>query len=116
MWTGHPNGRTIPIYAEKWGIEPTGEAIFQFLKDDCRWITADGGYRHPDGLPAIDPSYKTERRTLSAGGFFADAETLEDVEKYPWPDPDYCIRVIVREFNVTADVSENSQRGFSGVG
>jgi len=90
MWTGHPNGRTIPIYAEKWGIEPTGEAIFQFLKDDCRWISADGGYRHPDGLPAIDPSYKTERRTLSAGGFFADAETLEDVEKYPWPDPDYC--------------------------
>ena len=90
MWTGHPNDKTIPIYAEKWGIEPTREAIFRFLDDDCRWITADAGYRHPEGLPAIDPSYRTVRRTLSAGGFFADAETLADVEKYPWPDPDYC--------------------------
>ena len=90
MWTGHPNGKTIPIYAEKWGIEATPEAIFQFLNDDCRWISADSGYRHPEGLPAIDPGYQTERKTLSAGGFFADAETLADVEKYPWPDPDYC--------------------------
>ena len=30
------------------------------------------------------------RRTLSAGGFFADAETVADAEEYPWPDPDYC--------------------------
>lgn len=30
MWTGHPNDATVPIYAEKWGIEPTREAIFEF--------------------------------------------------------------------------------------
>ena len=35
MWTGHPNDRTIPIYAEKWGIEPTREAIYEYLDDDC---------------------------------------------------------------------------------
>ena len=34
MWTGHPNDKTIPIYAEKWGIEPTREAIYQFLDDE----------------------------------------------------------------------------------
>ncbi|MBQ3955312.1 MAG: hypothetical protein II680_05435 [Clostridia bacterium] len=90
MWTGHPNTKTVPIYAEKWGIEPTREAIFQFLNDDCRWISADSGYHHPEGLPAIDPAYRTVRRTLSAEGFFANAETVADVDKYPWPDPDYC--------------------------
>ena len=90
MWTGHPNDKTIPIYAEKWGIEPTREAIYQFLDDDCRWFTADSGYHHPEGRAAIDPSYGVERRTLSAGGCFADAETVADIEKYPWPDPGYC--------------------------
>ena len=89
MWTG-PNDATVPIYAEKWGIEPTREAIFQFLNDDCRWFTADSGYHHPSGRPAIDPSYGTERHTLSAEGCFANAETIADIEKYPWPDPDYC--------------------------
>ena len=90
MWTGHPNDATVPIYAEKWGIEPTREAIFEFLNDDCRWFTADSGYHHPSGRPAIDPSYGTERHTLSAEGCFANAETVADIEKYPWPDPDYC--------------------------
>ncbi len=90
MWTGHPNDKTIPIYAEKWGIEPTREAIFQFLNDDCRWFTADSGYHHPSGRPSIYPSYGTERHTLSAEGCFANAETIADIEKYPWPDPAYC--------------------------
>lgn len=90
MWTGHPNDKTIPIFAEKWGIEPTREAIFNYLNDDCRWITADAGYHHPDGLSAIDPGYKTERKTLSSAGFFANAETLAEVDAYPWPDVKYC--------------------------
>lgn len=90
MWTGHPNDKTIPIYADKWGIAPTREAIFNYLNDDCRWIPADSAYHHPEGLPAIDPAYKTKRDTLSSGGFFADAETLADVDAYPWPDAKYC--------------------------
>ena len=90
MWTGHPNDATVPIYAEKWGIEPTREAIFQFLNDDCRWFTADSGYHHPSGRPAIDAAYTTPRGTLSAGGVFASAEALAHPGKYPWPDVSYC--------------------------
>ncbi len=89
MWTGHPNDLTIPIYAKEWGIEPTREAIYQHLNDDCRWFTADSGYKHPEGLPALNPSYGIERTTLSAEGCFAEAETLEDIEKYPWPSVEY---------------------------
>lgn len=90
MWTGHPNDLTVPIFAEKWNIEPTREAIFNFLNDDCRWIAADDGYKHPEGLPALDPAYHTSRETLSAGGYFANAETVKEIESYPWPDPKYC--------------------------
>jgi Uroporphyrinogen-III decarboxylase len=90
FWTGHPNDLTVPIYAKEWGIEPTAEAIYNYLNDDCRWITADWGYKHPEGLPAIDPSYGVKRHTLSAGGCFAEAETIAEIEAYPWPDVKYC--------------------------
>ncbi len=90
FWTGHPNDKTVPIFAEEWGIEPTREAIYNFLEDDCRWIPADSGYKHPEGRPAFDPGYGVERKSLSAAGCFAEAETVADIEAYPWPDPDYC--------------------------
>ncbi|WMJ22837.1 uroporphyrinogen decarboxylase family protein [Paludicola sp. MB14-C6] len=91
MWTGHPNDNTIPIYAKEWGIEETREAIFEHLEDDCRWITADRGYHHPDGVPLFDTSYGIKQRaTLSAEGCFANAETVADIENYPWPKAEYC--------------------------
>lgn len=90
MWTGHPNGATVPIYAKEWGIEPSCEAIYNYLGDDCRWISADWGYRHPEGLPMFNTSYKTQRNTLSAAGCFADAECAKDLDDYPWPDAKYC--------------------------
>ena len=89
MWTGHPNDATIPIYAREWGIEPAREAIYRYLDDDCRWFMADGAYKHPDGRPALDAAYGTRRDTLSAEGCFADACSVADIEKYPWPDIKY---------------------------
>jgi uroporphyrinogen decarboxylase len=89
FWTGHPNDRTIPIYADEWGIEETREAIYTHLHDDCRWVMVNG-YKHPDGLQPIDPEYGVHRVSLGAGGCFAGAETIGDIEKYPWPDVKYC--------------------------
>ena len=91
MWTGHPNWQTIPIFAKEWGIEPYDEAIFNYLKDDCRWISADGYYKHPEGLEALDTAYGIDKsRSLGAEGCFAEAETVAEIERYPWPNPDYC--------------------------
>ncbi len=90
FWTGHPNHATVPIMAKEWGIEPDYEAIYTYLGDDCRWISADWGYRHPEGLPMFDTSWGTSGRpTLSAGGTFADTEDVAEVDRYPWPDPKY---------------------------
>lgn len=91
MWTGNLHPDTVKIYAEKWGLEAKPEAIYSFLNDDCRWFLADGGYHHPEGRAPLDPTYGMGRReTLSAEGCLADAESIADVEKYPWPDPDLC--------------------------
>lgn len=89
MWTGHPSDQTVSIYAKEWGIEPTREAVFNYLGDDCRWISADRGYKHPEGLPVFNPSWNTHRDSLSAEGCFAHAESLEDLKDYPWPDTKY---------------------------
>ncbi len=89
MWTGHPNDKTVPLYAQAWGIEPTREAIFEYLNDDCRWISADRAYKHPNGDPAFNPAWNTTRETLSAEGCFADVEDVAELDAYPWPNPDY---------------------------
>ena len=90
MWTGNPNVKTIPIYAEQWGVEPTHEGIYNYLQDDCRWINADnGGYKHPDGLPYFDPSWGLMGKANSNIGCLSEAETLADIEKYPWPEAKY---------------------------
>jgi uroporphyrinogen decarboxylase len=90
MWTGHPNDATIPIYAKEWSIEPTREAIYDYLQDDCRWVMADKGYHHPLGHPMFDASWGISRNhSLSAAGCFANAEDASDFEKYPWPDLAY---------------------------
>lgn len=91
MWTGNPDREVVSEGARLWGIEDNYEAFFRYLDDDCRWIAADSGYHHPEGLPMFDTAYKSkERRTLSAEGCFADTEDIRDIEKYPWPDAKYC--------------------------
>ncbi len=89
MWTGHPNDKFVPIFAQEFGIPAEREAIFQYLDDDCRWINADSGYHHPEGRPIFDTAWNTHRDTLSAGGCFANAEKVSDLDDYPWPDPKY---------------------------
>ena len=91
MWTGNPDWEIVQSASEKWGIECSNEALFRFFDDDCRWISADRGYKHPEGLPAIDTDYGLPpRATLSAEGCFANAESIAEIEAYPWPDAKYC--------------------------
>ena len=89
FWTGHPNGATIPIYAEKWNIEPSREAIYSFLGDDCRWVMADGAYNHPEGHSPFIPNVGEERERSDAKNFLAGAETVAEIEKFTWPDVKY---------------------------
>ena len=89
FWTGHPNDKTVPIYAREWGIAPTREAIYEHLRDDFRWIMA-GGYKHPEGHREWDPGWGIQRGgSHGAPGCFANAQRAADIDKYPWPQPEY---------------------------
>ena len=90
MWTGNPDKELVEMASQAWGIENSREALFQYFDDDCRWISADGGYHHPEGRPMFDTAYGIPpRATLSAPGCFAETEDLAEVEAYPWPDVKY---------------------------
>lgn len=89
MWTGHPNTKTIPIYAKEWGIRRSREAIYAYLKDDCRWIRPERDYHHPEKVKLFDAAYKKKRDSLSAEGCFAHAQSMEDIKDYPWPKVEY---------------------------
>jgi uroporphyrinogen decarboxylase len=88
MWTGHPNDATLPLHAAAFGIEPTREAIFTFLRDDCRWVMGDEFYKHPEGRPMFDTGWGIEHSAnLGSAGCFAETEDPRDLDRYPWPDP-----------------------------
>ena len=89
FWTGHPNDKTVPIYAKKWKIEPERESIYRFLNDDCRWVPADAAYKHPDGHLPFIPNTGETRDKSGERGILADAETVKDIDKFPWPDVKY---------------------------
>lgn len=88
MWTGHPNDLTIPIFAKKWGIEESREAIFKHLKDDCRWFMTDM-YYNPN-KPMWDYSFGSHKSaSLSSEGCFSRIERFSDIkDDYPWPSVD----------------------------
>ena len=90
FWTGNPHVDTYKLYFDQLNMQ-TAEELFTYLNDDCRWIPSDFGYKHPEGKPM----FSTKADNASIGGGmnedcrFAGAETLADIEKYEWPNPDY---------------------------
>ncbi len=88
LWLGQPVPETERIYLERSGCRDMDELRVR-LGDDCRWLPADGAYRHPGGLPAF-PDISLRKDKGSAAGIFAECDSVADVAKYPWPDPDFC--------------------------
>jgi len=88
FWTGNPKPETMSSYLKESGLS-TEEELFVALGDDVRWIAADRGYRHPEGQPPFDPLGGRPRQSLSQSGVFAETDDLSDIDKHPWPNPDY---------------------------
>jgi len=90
MWTGHLSGGAVKIFAEKWGLKENSEEIYSFLNDDCRWINAEAAYNTPDGKPVFDPSQGKSFELSSKTGIFAEVESVSEINKFKWPDPEHC--------------------------
>ncbi len=88
FWTGNPREDTEKIYFNTLKLNDR-EQLFQYLKDDCRWVPADAGYKHPEGKPVFDIYGGQPVACHGQAGCFAGCESLREIEAFDWPNPDY---------------------------
>ena len=89
FWLGNPDVETWKILQKYLGIEDK-EQIRQKLNDDVRWICPQffpGCYKDPQGRAMFDAGLNKKEHGQT--GPLTFAETIDDIEKYPWPNPDY---------------------------
>jgi uroporphyrinogen decarboxylase len=87
FWLGFPHGDSWPAYFEAFDCT-TQDGVRRLLGDDLRWIVHQGEwYKHPQGKPVFD--FARRGRDLSAPGVFADCESVQQVDDFPWPNVDY---------------------------
>ena len=84
FWLGKPHADAWPLYHAYFNTS-TEEEVRQLLGDDFRWIRP-GAYRHPEGRGMFEIPGKTAHGTP---GPLAHCREVDEIEAYPWPNPDY---------------------------
>ena len=86
FWLGNPHPDSWPGL-KRYFQEESEEAIRQQLGDEFRWIEPSDAYRHPLGKPVFDVQRSSQ--DLGAGGALAHCENINEVNSFPWPNPDW---------------------------
>ena len=89
FWLGNPHPDSWPGLHRYFGTTTENELRLK-LGDDFSWISPQfplGAYRHPRGRKMFD--LEMDKTHHGQAGPLANAETLADVERYEWPNPDY---------------------------
>ncbi len=84
FWLGNPHADTWPILREFFSVK-TNEEVRKILRDDVFWLISGSKYNAENGDVAFPNPRKSEG--LAAEGCFSDFETVEQLDDYPWPDP-----------------------------
>ena len=85
FWLGNPHGDTWPIYLRHFN-QPDGPALRRFLHDDFNWLCPEwSAYRHPDGKGV----WQVSKVSHGQAGPLAECESVEQVDSFDWPNPDY---------------------------
>ncbi len=87
FWLGNPHPHTWPQLHEYFGTE-TEEGLRQYLEDDVRWVCPQffpDHYQDPDGRAPFDAGLDLAEKSNP----LSDCETVADVERFPWPNPEY---------------------------
>lgn len=82
-------GELQAYFRDTHGLNTPAEVI-DYLDTDFRWIGLR--YTGPQAQPPEQPSNVAIEQVFSgryAGGALADAQSVSDVLRYPWPDPNY---------------------------
>jgi len=89
FWLGNPHPDTWPILHRYFGTE-TEEELRLKLGDDVRWICPQlysDIYRDPEGRTLFDVGL--DRVKHGSVGPLANCVTVDEIEQFTWPDPDY---------------------------
>ena len=96
FWMGNPHRDSWPALVREFGsAEAAGRGIpaqllsvRERLGDDFRWICPEWtSYKHPEGKPIFDIGRHGD--ALSSPGAFAECESVQEVDDYHWPNPEY---------------------------
>lgn len=114
FWIGHPTDGAKAVYYKELGIVShevseleqrnadasvllataagREEADFNLkIGSDMIWISPELDMRcwkHPEGKPMWD-CFAEKRTSLGQYGVFADCDSIEEIEAFDWPNPDY---------------------------
>jgi uroporphyrinogen decarboxylase len=89
LWLGNPHGDSWPALHGYFGTK-TEEELRRKLGDDLRWICPQFSpdvYRDPQGRGMFDAGLNKKQH--GQAGPLADCEDIREIEKFPWPDPNY---------------------------
>ncbi len=90
FWKGHPTAEKAEVLCNYFGIQKNTIDLSLALNDDMVWIYADDYcWHHPEGKPMLDVNAKHAKKTLGDGGSFANISSVEELEDFEWPNPDY---------------------------
>lgn len=87
-WLGNPHEDALKLYLKHFRCKNLFE-LADLMGNDMFWEPFDS-YDHPEGRPMWDVLGGKERISFAQDGVFADAESVEEIESFPyWPNPDY---------------------------
>ncbi len=89
FWLGNPHADTWPILHRYFGTQ-TEEQLRLKLGDDVRWICPQlypNMYHDPEGREMFDTGL--DRLKHGNVGPLADCTSVAEIERFPWPNPDY---------------------------
>jgi uroporphyrinogen decarboxylase len=106
LWLGMPNLNSWPILHSYFQTR-TEEQWRRKLGDDCRWIGPQSYtgqvYRDPAGREMFDLGLNREK--FGSVGPLAHCERVEELEEFPWPNPDYLdFEPCLRDLRAAGDV------------
>ncbi len=87
FWHGHPHPDSLPAFQQYFDVD-SDETLSQRLGDTLVWIMPEeqGCWRHPDNKPMFDIMGGKVKHTLNEGGVFANCESVDEVDRFAWPD------------------------------
>lgn len=90
FWKGNPHEETGINIGKHLNTGNDVLSLSLALNDDMIWLMADEiSWKHPEGKPMFDFYGGKHKESLGQMGVFGECTSVEEVEAYEWPNPDY---------------------------